>query len=102
MVIKCDICNVEFELKEEDIKQVVVEGICVVYFQCNGCKEKYITSCIDYYVTKEKRKLKSLDKKLATTTELNEREKLMLKSRKLLKHLKTHSDRLKIKVWKLL
>lgn len=102
MNVKCDICNIEFELNREKIKTITVNGIEVNYFECNSCNHKYITSCYDDYVLREQRKLKKLDEKISVTTNGKEREKLMIKSQRMLKHLKTHSDRLKMDVQKLL
>ena len=61
-----------------------------------------VTSCYDDYVLREQKKLKKLDEKISVTTNGKEREKLMIKSQRMLKHLKTHSDRLKMDVQKLL
>lgn len=100
MKVKCDICDVEFEIDNSKMKVKNVNGIEVNYFECNKCNHKYITSCYDNYVLREQKKLKKLDEKIATTIDGKEREKLIIKSRKLLKHLKTHSDRLKMEIEK--
>lgn len=100
MKVKCNICDIEFDLSGEKIKVKNVNGIEVTYFECNSCNHKYITSCYDDYVLREQKKLKKLDEKISETTNGKEREKLMIKSQRLLKHLKTHSDRLKRSVEK--
>ena len=99
MKVKCDICDVEFEINNP-AKVKNVNGIEVTYFECNSCNHKYIISCYDDYVLREQNKLKKLDEKISATTNGKEREKLMIKSQRLLKHLKTHSDRLKRSVEK--
>ena len=100
MKVKCDICDIEFDLSGEKIKVKNVNGIEVTYFECNSCNHEYIISCYDDYVLREQNKLKKLDEKISATTNGKEREKLMIKSQRLLKHLKTHSDRLKRSVEK--
>lgn len=100
MKVKCDICDIEFEINNPAMKVKNVNGIEVNYFECNNCNHKYITSCYDDYVLREQRKLKKLDEKISVTTNGKEREKLIIKSQKLLRHLKTHSDRLKMDIEK--
>ncbi len=102
MKVKCDICDIEFEINSFEIKVKNVNGIKVNYFECHKCNHKYVTSCYDNYVLREQKKLKKLDEKISATTNGKEREKLMIKSQRMLKHLKTHSDRLKMDVQKLL
>lgn len=98
--VKCDICDVEFEIDNSKMKVKNVNDIEVNYFECHKCNHKYITSCYDNYVLREQNKLKKLNEKISATTNGKEREKLMIKSQKLLKHLKTHSDRLKMDIEK--
>lgn len=90
MNIKCDKCCEEFSLENKDIitKEIDNLHISVRYFECKHCSEKYITECIDNYISKEKRRYEKLtdnDKKI-----------------KCLSNMKLHSDRLKLKVIDLL
>ena len=65
MKVKCDICDIEFDLSGEKIKVKNVNGIEVTYFECNSCNHKYIISCYDDYVLREQNKLKKLDEKIS-------------------------------------
>lgn len=45
--VKCDICDVEFEIDNSKMKVKNVNDIEVNYFECHKCNHKYITSCYD-------------------------------------------------------
>ena len=98
--VKCDICNTEFIISKESILKKSIDDIKVEYFKCPECEEVFIITCIDSYVEREQRKLKSLDEKISNTINTHERERLIIKSQRKLKHLKTQSDRLKDEVKK--
>lgn len=100
MKVICDKCNNEFTITKESILRKSIDDIKVEYFKCSECDEVYITTCIDSYVEREQRKLKSLDEKIANTINIHERERLIIKGQRKLKHLKTQSDRLKVEVKK--
>ncbi len=100
MKVKCDICDVEFELDKERIKKKYINEIEVNYFECIKCGHKYITACYDDYVLREQKKLSKLVANITKTVYGKEREELLVKYRKKLKHLNTHSNRLKMDIEK--
>lgn len=100
MILICDICTKEFEITKDNILTKDVAGIEVKYFLCEHCGFRYITSCIDSYMVKEQRRLKKLDIQIASSKSNDNKQELILKSQKLLKHLKTHHERLKEQVLK--
>lgn len=100
MKVVCDKCNNEFTIIKEKILKKSIDDIKVEYFKCSKCDEVYITTCIDSYVEREQMKLKSLDEKISNTINIHEKERLLIKSQRKLKHLKTQSDRLKAEVKK--
>lgn len=89
MILKCDKCNEEFILDDNDIKHKLIDYMLVnvTYFECSNCNEKYIVSCEDKYILKEQRRYKKLK-------ESNDNAKAI----KCLNNMKLHSDRLKEKV----
>lgn len=101
MEVICDKCNNEFIISKESILKKSINDIKVEYFKCLECEEVYIITCIDTYVERELRKLKALDEKIFNTINLNEKERLVIKAKKKLKHLKIQSDRLKREVKKI-
>ncbi|WP_297995461.1 hypothetical protein [uncultured Clostridium sp.] len=100
MKVKCDICDVEFELDKEKIKKKYVDGIEVNYFECIKCGHKYITACYDDYILREQKKLNKLVANINKAANEKEREELLDKYTKKLKHLNTHSNRLKMDIEK--
>ena len=100
MKVICDKCKNDFTISKEDILRKSIDDIKVEYFKCSECDEVYITTCIDSYVEREQRKLKSLDEKISNTINIHEKEILIIKSQRKLKHLKTQSGRLKVEVKK--
>ena len=100
MKVKCDICDVELELDKERIKKKYINEIEVNYFECIKCGHKYITACYDDYVLREQKKLNKLVANINKAANEKEREELLDKYTKKLKHLKTHSNRLKMDIEK--
>ena len=81
MKVKCDICDVEFEIDNSKMKVKNVNDIEVNYFECHKCNHKYITSCYDNYVLREQNKLKKLDEKISATTNGKEIDPLVLEDK---------------------
>ncbi|MEG0667832.1 MAG: hypothetical protein RR460_04325 [Clostridium sp.] len=102
MNIKCDICDIVFRIEVESLKVTIRDTVTINYFECTKCNHKYITACYDEYVLKEQKKLKRLDEMILKTNDLNEKQDLIARAQRLMKHLKTHSDRLKIGAERLL
>ncbi len=100
MKVICNKCNAEFTISKESVLKKSIDDIRVEYFKCPECEEVYITTCIDSYVEREQMKLKSLDEKISNTINIHEKERLIIKSQRKLKHLKAQSDRLKAEVKK--
>ena len=100
MKVKCDICDVEFELDKERIKKKYINEIEVNYFECIKCGHKYITACYDDYVLRGQKKLNKLVANINKAANEKEREELLDKYTKKLKHLNTHSNRLKMDIEK--
>lgn len=88
----CDNCEQEIHIEAKDIKNKIIDNIEVSYFKCKYCNDKYITTCIDDYIKKEQKRYFKLSR-------MNGKHEATLKA---LENMKVHSDRLKLKVIKLL
>lgn len=100
MKIYCDNCRYEFELTDEIIKSKKVEGITVQYFECESCKEKYITRCFSDYINKEVRRLEKIKQELEDAENEIDKALIRVKYQSCLANLQTHNTRLKIELIK--
>lgn len=97
MKVICDECNKEFFIETEDLIETKLtidnKKVSTTWFKCSHCNKKYITSCIDDYIEKEQRRYEKLVDNCKKNKTSNQDRRI-----KCLNNMKTHSDRLKLKV----